>query len=306
MATSQKFMGKIQSWQPERAFGFILADDGKTKIFFHIKSLHSPQIEPKVGETVQVIAEPDTKGWKATVVSSPQRRAQVNHQQVNPKVQAAPKPSAPPQSQSNFQNQTLGKIVEWNDERGFGFIQTDNFKEKIFFHVNDLPLNQGKFRPQQGETVLFTAKSDGKRWAATSVTSAQRQRIQRVQQRRQAEREANLNAKAIMALLVMVIWLSLCAWRLPKLAMIYGVLSLILFGFYWKDKKAANDGEWRVPEANLHTWALLGGWCGGLLARYLFNHKTTKQEFVIVFWVTVVANVGATIYLLPKLAEWLR
>lgn len=110
-----------------------MADDCKTKIFFHIKSLHSPQIEPKVGETVQVIAEPDTKGWKATVVSSPQRRAQVNHQQVNPKVQAAPKPSTPPQSQPNFQNQTLGKIVEWNDERGFGFIQTDNFKEKFSF-----------------------------------------------------------------------------------------------------------------------------------------------------------------------------
>lgn len=306
MNAPQKFTGKIQTWQPERGFGFILADDGKTKIFFHIKSLHSPHIEPKVGEAVQVIAEPDTKGLKAKVVSSPKRRAQTNQQSTNSKVQTTQKPSSQPKLRPNFQNQTLGKIVEWNDERGFGFIQTENFKEKIFFHVNDLPLNQGKFRPKQGETVLFTAKSDGKRWAATSVTSAQRQRIERVQQRRQAEREANLNSKAIMALLVAVIWLGLCAWRLPKLALIYGILSLILLAFYWKDKRAANEGEWRVPEANLHTWALLGGWCGGLLARYLFNHKTTKQEFVFVFWITVMANVGATIYFLPKLVELLK
>lgn len=32
----------------------------------------------------------------------------------------------------------LGKIVYYNTEKGFGFIQADGFEKHLFFHVRDL------------------------------------------------------------------------------------------------------------------------------------------------------------------------
>jgi uncharacterized membrane protein YsdA (DUF1294 family) len=36
--------------------------------------------------------------------------------------------------------------------------------------------------------------------------------------------------------------------------------------------------------------ALVGGWPGALVARRVFRHKTTKQPFCTILWVTVIAN----------------
>ncbi|MDK4530878.1 DUF1294 domain-containing protein [Kingella kingae] len=279
--TPQRFKGKIKSWNAERAFGFIETTD-KKQVFFHIDALQSPQIKPIVGETVQLLAVQNEKGWKATAVSSPERKAK-----------------AQPKHIDQF---TQGKIIKWDDDRGFGFIQIPNMKEQIFFHVNDLSLNQGKFRPQEGEAVLVKAKYDGKRWTATVVTSGKRQ----LAERKINQREESLHSRASIAMVCSLLWLGIVAFRLPKLAAIYAGLSLVLYLMYQKDKNAANAGEWRVPEDNLHMFALVGGWCGGLIARYQFNHKTTKQEFVTTFWITVIANIGATIYFMPELTAWLK
>ena len=77
------------------------------------------------------------------------------------------------------------------------------------------------------------------------------------------------------------------------LLLVYAALSLIALVMYRADKRAAERGTWRTPEANLHAVALLGGWPGALVARRVFRHKTRKQPFRTVFWVTVVANCAA-------------
>ena len=77
------------------------------------------------------------------------------------------------------------------------------------------------------------------------------------------------------------------------LLLAYAVLSLAAFVMYRADKKAAEKGAWRTPEANLHVVALLGGWPGALVARRVFRHKTRKQPFRTIFWITVVANCTA-------------
>ncbi len=59
------------------------------------------------------------------------------------------------------------------------------------------------------------------------------------------------------------------------------------------DKTAAKQGRWRTSESTLHTIALVGGWPGALVARPVFRHKTTKQPFSTIFWVTVIANCAA-------------
>jgi uncharacterized membrane protein YsdA (DUF1294 family) len=71
---------------------------------------------------------------------------------------------------------------------------------------------------------------------------------------------------------------------------VYAALSGVSFAAYGLDKVAAKRGSGRIRERNLHVADALGGWPGGLVARHLFRHKTVKQPFRTVFWVTVAAN----------------
>ncbi len=65
------------------------------------------------------------------------------------------------------------------------------------------------------------------------------------------------------------------------------------FAQYALDKRAARLDRRRIPESRLHAADLLGGWPAGLLARRLFHHKTRKQPFVAVFWLTAAAHTAA-------------
>lgn len=51
-----------------------------------------------------------------------------------------------------------GKIDQWNDVKGFGFIKPDNGSEKIFFHISSIKTNSR--RPKIGDIVLFDSIRD--------------------------------------------------------------------------------------------------------------------------------------------------
>ena len=67
------------------------------------------------------------------------------------------------------------------------------------------------------------------------------------------------------------------------------VISALTYWVYARDKRRAENGEWRVPEARLHLLDLLGGWPGGFLAQRRLRHKCSKVSFQFVFWVIVLA-----------------
>ena len=67
---------------------------------------------------------------------------------------------------------------------------------------------------------------------------------------------------------------------------------------YWKDKRAAMRGDWRTPEAELHTLELLGGWSGALLAQKLFHHKTKKRSYQSIFWLMLILQLGIIWFIL--------
>lgn len=79
-------------------------------------------------------------------------------------------------------------------------------------------------------------------------------------------------------------------YQVPWAILIYVVASLLTYYFYWYDKRRAKRNEWRIPEANLHLWALAGGWPGAFIAQQQFRHKTKKASFQIVFWLVVVLH----------------
>ena len=82
------------------------------------------------------------------------------------------------------------------------------------------------------------------------------------------------------------------------LVAIYGVASLVTYVVYAIDKNAARKGAWRIPEAQLHLLALIGGWPGAMAAQQTLRHKSKKASFRFIFWITVFLNAAGTVWLL--------
>lgn len=81
------------------------------------------------------------------------------------------------------------------------------------------------------------------------------------------------------------------------LALAYAVLSGLALTAYLLDKRAAQKGTGRIPEATLLVLGLAGGWPGALLAQRVLRHKTRKTSFQIAFWLTVILNVAVVVWL---------
>jgi uncharacterized membrane protein YsdA (DUF1294 family) len=83
------------------------------------------------------------------------------------------------------------------------------------------------------------------------------------------------------------------AWSLPPaVGAAYLLLSALCFASYALDKSAARRGERRTPESRLLVLGLVGGWPGAVLAQQWLRHKTVKQPFRGMFWLTVAANIA--------------
>lgn len=87
---------------------------------------------------------------------------------------------------------------------------------------------------------------------------------------------------------------------LPLLVLVYGLMSLICFIAYYRDKQFAVKGLPRTPEARLHLYELLGGWPGGFLAQRLIRHKNRKLSYQLLFWLIVLLHLA-----LAGLVLWL-
>jgi uncharacterized membrane protein YsdA (DUF1294 family)/cold shock CspA family protein len=190
----------------------------------------------------------------------------------------------------------LGKVAEWNGERGFGFIDPrDEGQPRVFFHIRDY--RQDGRRPEAGEWVKFTAQrqADG-RWRATAVRRAAATRATAKPPRRtHAAKLPSWPGWLLLAAHVAGLAWALNGGRLPPLA---AMLLLGLCCVAWiacvLDKHAATTGRRRIPESSLHLLELLGGWPGAFIAQRVTRHKTSKRAYRIAFWCMVVLNVGAT------------
>ena len=120
-------------------------------------------------------------------------------------------------------------------------------------------------------------------------------------------RRGQLNAASVIALcLLLAIPIYALSRLTPRLdwRVLVGVplaLSVCAFFAYRSDKRSAEAGEWRVPEATLHFIALIGGWPGAFLAQRAFRHKTSKLSFQFVFWIVVLLHQFAAV---DSLLDW--
>ena len=186
-----------------------------------------------------------------------------------------------------------GRLTEWNDDRGFGFITPLDGEGRIFVHVREFP--RDKRRPLALDLVTYDLAHDERgRLGAVHVDYLGPTEFA---PHRSNERQepSNLSAIEIAAagLFFVALIAVVAAGRVPRLALgLYGGMSALLFLTYGADKWAAQNHQWRTSEATLHLLALAGGWPGALIARLVFRHKTRKQPFRLIFWCTVVVNCG--------------
>jgi uncharacterized membrane protein YsdA (DUF1294 family) len=103
---------------------------------------------------------------------------------------------------------------------------------------------------------------------------------------------------SLVAAAVVIVLLLILAWMtdLPFYWMWLVALSVITWALYGFDKAQAKRGGLRVPEIVLHGLALLGGFAGGWIGRWMFHHKTRKRSFTVVLAASTLLHAGIIIY----------
>jgi uncharacterized membrane protein YsdA (DUF1294 family)/cold shock CspA family protein len=187
-----------------------------------------------------------------------------------------------------------GKLIKWNVDKAFGFIQPNAGGADIFIHKSAL-FNR-KRTPQINDIITFsiTKGKDGRRCASDATFSGEKLK------NLQSKKNTSLSAFStyLSLLFLAVITAAYYAGQFPqKLLLSYFCLSIITFLAYAFDKSKARRGAWRVKESRLHFFAIIGGWPGAAIAQQLLRHKSYKREFRMVFWFTVMTNISLLIFL---------
>ena len=186
-----------------------------------------------------------------------------------------------------------GKIAKWNDERGFGFISSSE-GYSVFVHISSLPRSDR--RPSVNQAVSYTLAFD-------SHGRPQANEVRFIVGTRSASPTRRIPAVpitfAISFLAAVTALVASGRLEMSWLVLYYGA-SIITYGIYARDKTAAQNAGWRVPESTLHLMSLVGGWPGALIAQVLLRHKTRKTSFLIGYWLTVIVNCVALGVILVK------
>ncbi|XPF93316.1 DUF1294 domain-containing protein [Colwellia sp. RE-S-Sl-9] len=184
-----------------------------------------------------------------------------------------------------------GKLIKWNNDKAFGFIAPNGGGEHVFIHKTAFSNRQRD--PQINDVITFSISKDKQgRYCADEATYA-------------GEKLKKKQAKSIskFSIYLSVIFLASIALALmmgylpENIVFIYLGMSFVTFFAYALDKSKAKRGAWRTPESTLHILALVGGWPGAAIAQQMLRHKSQKRDFRIVFWLTVIINCCALVWL---------
>jgi uncharacterized membrane protein YsdA (DUF1294 family)/cold shock CspA family protein len=184
-----------------------------------------------------------------------------------------------------------GQITSWNDKKGFGFVTPSLGGKQVFVHIK--AFSSHKRRPELNQLITYALSTDkqGRPCAIKAELTGDRLA------RDTMYKSGSLSVIGA-ALFIAFVGISVVTSKIPPLVFaLYMVASLLTFIMYAVDKSAAKKGAWRIQESTLHLLSLVGGWPGALIAQQKFRHKSKKQSFRSVFWVTVLLNCSVFIWL---------
>jgi uncharacterized membrane protein YsdA (DUF1294 family)/cold shock CspA family protein len=182
----------------------------------------------------------------------------------------------------------VGRLHDWDDARGFGFVTPDGGGERAFVHIR--AFGSRARRPVDGDRLSYATTVDARdrlRAVAVRFAGASSPPPRGAGRRRARPFRASGFALAFVAGLIV---LGAIGWLPRAVVAGYAAVSAITCFAYLADKSAALRGRRRTPENTLHLLALLGGWPGAAFAQQHFEHKRSKAAFVAAFRLTVAAN----------------
>ncbi|WP_444915794.1 DUF1294 domain-containing protein [Microbulbifer sp. TRSA007] len=190
--------------------------------------------------------------------------------------------------------QLQGKVVNWNDDKGFGFVEPNGGGDRAFVHIK--AFKPRSRRPINGEVIIYElVRENSNRFKATNIKFARD--TESSSNRSKANGGGNFGVPFIIVFCI-GLSTSIVVGKLPLIvAGLYVAMSLITFIAYAIDKSAAQNGRWRTKESTLHLFSTFGGWPGAYFAQNKLRHKSSKKEFKSVYWVTVFLNLGGLIWL---------
>lgn len=186
-----------------------------------------------------------------------------------------------------------GKITDWKDEGGFGFIAPHGGGSPVFLHVK--AFTPGRRRPVEGDIVTYllvhnargqpqAELADYPRSRGALAGAAERPRVR-------AAPPATGNAILVTIIFFVLLVLLIVTRRVPGWALlVYAGMSVATYIAYANDKSAAQNGSWRTSEETLIMLGLACGWPGALLAQRILRHKSSKASFQATYWGSVVIN----------------
>ena len=201
-----------------------------------------------------------------------------------------------------------GRLVEWFDDKGYGFIQPDDTsKDRVFLHIKEFA--QRGPRPIVGCALEYIVQLDGQgRYQARQVTYLKASQTQKniVSQRKAlASKRSQAKLQPIqIGIVVYILALAGLSFSglLPSLVLLFvSIINVMTYWFYAQDKEAAQQGNRRVPENTLHILAFLGGWPAAWLAQQRLRHKTQKQPFRTIYFCTIFSNILLILWFISPL-----
>lgn len=196
-----------------------------------------------------------------------------------------------------------GRIRDWRDDKGFGFIEPEDGGARVFAHVRAFANRQR--RPEIGAQVTYLVDTDERGRACAVKIAFEGERYPASPRNRRSRPAARSNGPMLFATVFVAVLVAAtaAAWLPAEVAGLYAAASAITFVAYALDKSAARQGAWRTQETTLHLLALIGGWPGALAAQRWLRHKSSKQSFQTMFWITVVLNCGGLAWLLTPAGD---
>lgn len=186
---------------------------------------------------------------------------------------------------------TKGKITSWNDGKGYGFISPMSGGKQVFIHIKAFS-NRNR-RPKVGQVVTYDLSSDNRGRPCAAKATLTGDRLQQNE-----KKSTSLLSIVVAVIFLVIVAVSVLEDKLPSIILaVYVGLSILTYFLYAVDKSAAKKGAWRTQESTLHLFALAGGWPGALIAQQKLRHKTKKEGFRFVFWITVLLNCGVFLWL---------
>lgn len=199
----------------------------------------------------------------------------------------------------NFMSNSVlcrGRLIKWQDDRGFGFIQPVDGGKEVFLHISEL--KDATRRPKVGDTIYYQAITENDQLRARNgFILGARSKINSQSSAKKVASPAISKSKFFVLEILILSLIPLIGvihffWKTatPIPLILYLVMSLVTFVLYADDKSRAEQGKRRTPENTLHLCELAGGWLGGFIAQRQIHHKSRKKSYQIVFWAIVIIH----------------